>query len=60
MFFPFLLVSSIAIGLVQLGALSVWVAVLAMSLKVVLLLAVIVALYFGLRSQWRRYRANRK
>ena len=60
MFFPFLLVSSIAIGLVQLGALSVWVAVLALSLKFVLLLALIAFLYFGLRSQWRRYRANRK
>ena len=60
MFFPFLLVASIAIGLFQLGALSVWVTVLALSLKFVLLLALIAFLYFGLRSQWRRYRSNTK
>ena len=60
MFLVFIAALLVSIGLIQLGALSVWVLVLALALKLVFLVAFLVALYFGLRSQWRRYRANTK
>ncbi len=52
---PFLVATALAIGLVQLGALSVWDTLLAITLKVVLALAFAVALYIGARMLWRKY-----
>ena len=60
MFIVFVAALLISIGLIQLGALSVWVLVLSFALKLVFLVAFLAFLYFGLRSQWRRYRANTK
>ena len=56
----FLLISAIAFALIQLGAMSVWVAVLSLSLKVVLIAALAAALFFGLRLAWRRHRGSGK
>ncbi len=50
----FLVATALAIGLVQLGALSVWVAVLAVTLKLALALALAMALYFCTRMLWRK------
>jgi uncharacterized paraquat-inducible protein A len=55
MLMPFLVATALAVGLVQLGALSVWVTVLAGAFKLVLALAIAVALYFGSRMLWRKY-----
>jgi hypothetical protein len=52
MFWPFLLAASIAISLIQLGALSVWVAVLSLCIKVLLLVLIAVVLLYA----WQRYR----
>lgn len=60
MFLTFILISAIAIALIQLGAMSVWVAVLALALKSLLLATLAAALYFGLRSAWRRRRGSGK
>lgn len=53
MLWPFLVVPAVAIGLIQLGAMSVWVTVLSLALKVLLMLAVVVFLLF-LRSRYGR------
>jgi hypothetical protein len=45
-----------AIGFIQLGAMSVWVLVLSIALKVVLLIAAVVASGFGVMFLWRRYK----
>jgi predicted tellurium resistance membrane protein TerC len=55
MLMPFLVATALAIGLVQLSALSVWATVLAITLKVVLALALAIALYVGTRMLWRKY-----
>ena len=52
----FLAAALLAIGLIQLGAMSVWVVVLSIALKVVLLIALVVALGVGLMFLWRRYK----
>lgn len=52
MFWSFLGASAIAIGLIKLGALSVWVAVL----KAMLLVVLAAILAVGLAFAWRRYR----
>lgn len=54
MFFPFLGLSAIALGLVKLGALSVWLVVLQSMLAV----AVAVALPLGLGHVCRRHKAS--
>ncbi len=46
MFWPFVLVASVAIGFIQLGALSVWVSVLSLALKFVLLIALVSILIY--------------
>ena len=51
---------AVAICFIQLGALSVWVAVLSLGLKVVLTLAVGVALFFAIPYGWRRYRRTKQ
>ena len=54
MFWPFLGASAIAIGLIKLGALSVWVSVLKSMLSFVLATVFAVGLLFA----WRRYRGR--
>ena len=54
MFIPFLAASAIAAALFQLGAMSVWVTVLSMSLKAMTVLAVGLALY----ALWARRSAR--
>jgi len=50
MFMAFVAIATVALALIQLGALSVWVEVLALSLKVVFVAISVVALFFV----WRR------
>ena len=60
MFMPLLIFASaivIAAVLFQLGALSVWVAVLSLLIKAMLLIVLSIALYLGLPLAWRRYRS---
>ena len=52
MFWKVLLAAAVAIGLIQLGALYVWVSVLKAMLGVVLAVALCVSLLF----LWRRYK----
>ena len=54
MFWPIVGASAVAVGLIQLGALSVWVAVLKAMLAV-LLAAVLV---LGVAFVWRRHRST--
>ena len=51
MFWKFLLVLAAVIGLLQLGALSVWVGVL----KTLLLIALAVAVFSGLYFAWKHF-----
>jgi hypothetical protein len=55
----FLILAAIAIALVSLGALSVWVTVLLLSLKVMFALLVGLALYSIVLFAWQRF-AGRK
>ncbi len=52
MFFPFVGATAIALGFVQLGALSVWVTVLSLALKLAVTLLVLLSAYMA----WDRYR----
>jgi len=58
MFWFFLIAVAVAVGLIQLGALSVWVGVLSLALKAVLLAALAVALFIGVAFAWKRYKGN--
>ena len=51
MFWPILAVAAIAIGLIRLGALSVWVVMLSLALKVALAVMIVGVVYV----LWRRY-----
>ena len=59
MFWSFLIAVAVAIGLIQLGALSVWVGVLSLSLKATLLAVLAVALFIGVTFAWKRYKGDR-
>jgi len=59
MFWFFLIAVAVVIGLIQLGALSVWVSVLSLSLKAMLAAILVVALFAGLLFAWRRYKGDR-
>jgi hypothetical protein len=59
MFWTFLIAVATAFVLIQLGALSVWVSVLSLSLKAMLGTILVVALFAGLLFVWRRYRGDR-
>jgi len=59
MFWFFLIAVAVAVGLIQLGALSVWVGVLSLALKAVLLAALAVALFIGVAFAWKRYKGDR-
>lgn len=56
MFWQFLIAVALIVGLIQLGAISVWVSVLSAAVKVGLLLAFVVAVFVGFRFVWRRYK----
>ena len=56
MIWQFLVAAAIGIGLIQLGAMSVWVTVLAFALKGGLALLVTAALFIAGLYLWRRYK----
>ena len=58
MHWVFLAVAVLAIGLFQLGAMSVWVVVLTLALQVALVVAGVFALYVAVMFLWRRYRKS--
>ncbi len=53
-----LAVAAVAVGLIQLGAMAVWVSVLSFALKAGLALVVIAALCIGLWFLWHRYKVS--
>ena len=55
MFWQFLIAVALIVGLIQLGAMSVWVSVLSTVVKVGAVLLVVVAVFVGLRYVWRRF-----
>jgi hypothetical protein len=55
MFFPFLGISAIALGLIQLGALSIWVLVL----KAMLAVTAAIAMLLGLALAWGHHKDSR-
>ena len=58
MFWMFLIAVAAALVFIKLGALSVWVGVLSLTLKAVLIAAIGVALFIGVALAWRRYKGN--
>lgn len=54
MFWGFLFISGFAIGLIKLGAMSVWVSVLSAALKITVLIATLLAAFLMLRSLRRK------
>jgi len=54
MFWPFLAASAVSVGLIRLGALSVWVSVL----KAILSLVVAAILAAGFVFAWRKYKSG--
>jgi hypothetical protein len=54
MFWKFVIAIAVGIGLMQLGALSVWVGILSVSLKVILALVVLAGLSAAGIVLWRR------
>jgi membrane protein YdbS with pleckstrin-like domain len=59
MFWMFLIAVAAAFVLIKLGALSVWVGVLSITLKAVLIAAIVAALFIGVAFAWRHYKGNR-
>ena len=59
MFWMFLIAAAAALVLIKLGALSVWVGVLSLTLKVVLIATIAAALFIGVAFAWRHYKGNR-
>jgi hypothetical protein len=59
MFWMFLIASATAFVLIKLGALSVWVGVLSLTLKAFLIAALAVALFIGVAFAWRHYKGAR-
>ena len=58
MFWMFATAVGLALGFMKLGAITVWVSIMSLLIKAGLLLALVVALYFGLRSLRRRFKGN--
>ena len=56
MFWAFLIAAAITIGLIQLGAMSVWVTVL----KAMLVVVLAVALFVGLLFVWQCYKDGKR
>lgn len=59
MFWMFLIAVATAFVLIKLGALSVWVGVLSLTLKAILIAAIVAALFVGVAFAWRHYKGNR-
>lgn len=59
MFWIFLTAVAGALVLTKLGALSVWVGVLSITLKAVLIAAIVSALFIGVGFAWRHYKGDR-
>ena len=58
MFWMFATAVVLALGFIKLGAMSVWVSIMSLLIKAGLLLALVVALYFGLRSLLKRFKGT--
>ena len=58
MFWIFATVVAFALGFIKLGAVSVWVSIMSLVIKVGLLLALVIALYFGLQLLLRRFKGT--
>ena len=58
MFWIFATAVALALGFMKLGAISVWVSLMSLLIKAGLLLALVVALYFGLRTVLRRLKGT--
>ena len=58
MFWIFATAVALALGFMKLGAISVWVSIMSVLIKAGLLLALVVALYFGLRSLLKRLKGT--
>ena len=58
MFWMFATAVGLALGFMKLGAISVWVSIMSLLIKAGLLLALVVALYFGLRFLRRRFKGT--
>lgn len=56
MFWQFLIAAAIAVGLIQFGAMVVWVQILSGALQVVLISLLVVVVCGALLFVWRRYR----
>ena len=56
MFWTFLIAVVVAVGLIKLGAMSVWVTVL----KAMLVIVLAVALFIGLLFVWQRFKGDHK
>ena len=59
MFWMFLIAVAAALVLIKLGALSVWVGVLSLTLKAVLIAAIVAALFIAVAFAWRHYKSDR-
>ena len=58
MFWMFATAVALALGFIKLGAMSVWVSIMSLLIKAGLLLALVVGLYFGLRSLLKRFKGT--
>lgn len=58
MFWMFATAVALALGFIKLGAMSVWVSIMSLLIKAGLLLALVVALCFGLRAFLRRVKGT--
>ena len=58
MFWMFATAVALALGFIKLGAMSVWVSIMSLLIKAGLLLALVVALYFGLCSLLKRLKGT--
>lgn len=54
----FVAAAALALAFTKLGAMSVWVSVLAVSLKIVLVVALGIAVLFGGMYLWRRFKMS--
>lgn len=59
MILPAVLALIVGLGLIQFGAMSVWLTVLSTILKAILALAIGMAAFFGARFWWRRHQGNK-
>lgn len=59
MFWMFLIAVAAALVFIKLGALSVWVGVLSLTLKAVLIAAIVAALFIGVAFAWKHYKSDR-